>query len=58
MSLALSFLGGMAKRGMQLNDERRAIDQQILIDLVPEEENEVLGTRGRLPPPCNCRSPS
>ena len=29
MSLALSFLGGMAKRGMQLNDERRAIDQQI-----------------------------
>tara|TARA_E500000305_G_C4011201_1_gene232911 strand:+ start:71 stop:1165 length:1095 start_codon:yes stop_codon:yes gene_type:complete len=29
MSLALSFIGGMAKRGMQLNDERRAIDQQI-----------------------------
>ena len=29
MSLALSFLGGMAKRGMQLNDERRAIDHQV-----------------------------
>ena len=27
--MLLSFLGGMAKRGMQLNDERRAIDQQV-----------------------------
>ena len=29
MSLALSFLGGMAKRGMQLNDEQREIDNRI-----------------------------
>jgi len=29
MSLALSFLGGMAKRGMQLNDERREIDNRV-----------------------------
>ena len=27
--MLLSLLGGMAKRGMQLNDERRAIDQQV-----------------------------
>jgi hypothetical protein len=27
--MLLSLLGGMAKRGMQLNDERRAIEQQI-----------------------------
>ena len=29
MSLALSFLGGMAKRGMQINDERREIDNRV-----------------------------
>ena len=29
MSLALSFLGGMARRGMQINDERREIDNRV-----------------------------
>ena len=29
MSLALAFLGGMAKRGMQLNDEKREIDNRV-----------------------------
>ena len=29
MSLALAFLGGMAKRGMQLNDEQREIDNRV-----------------------------
>lgn len=29
MSLALSFLGGMARRGMQLNDEQREIDNRV-----------------------------
>lgn len=33
----LSILGGMAKRGMQLNDERRAIDQQV--ELTKKLEN-------------------
>jgi hypothetical protein len=32
MSLALSFLGGMAKRGMQRNDERREIDNRIELE--------------------------
>jgi hypothetical protein len=29
MSLALSFLGGMAKRGMQINDEKREVQNRI-----------------------------
>lgn len=29
MSLALSFLGGMARRGMQINDEQREIDNRV-----------------------------
>lgn len=35
--MLLSLLGGMARRGMQLNDERRAIDQQVELTRKLEE---------------------